>query len=90
VMQVSSRLNMSKHTLARRLKAAATSYGQLLERVRRDKALSLLLKGHVPVDAIAVQLGFKETGSFSRAFKRWCHCSPTQYRERGGSAATNG
>lgn len=81
VVQLAAHFNISKHTLARRLKAASTSYGQLLERVRRDKALHLLLNSQVSVDEIAEQLGFQELGSFSRAFKGWCGCSPSQCRQ---------
>jgi len=81
VVNIAASLNTSKHTLARRLKASASSYGQILERVRRDKALHLLLNSHASVDDIAGQLGFKELGSFSRAFKAWTDYSPSQYRD---------
>lgn len=80
VNTVASKLNMSKHTLARRLKLMGTSYGQLLERVRRDRAIVLLADEQLSMEEIAAELAYKEVGSFSRAFKLWYGQSPSRYR----------
>jgi AraC-like DNA-binding protein len=72
---------MSKHTLVRRLAEKKTSYTQILERVRRDIALYSLLDTPDSVEHIAERLGFKEVGSFSRAFKLWMGVTPSEYRQ---------
>jgi AraC-like DNA-binding protein len=37
------------------------------------------------VERVAEALGFAETASFSRAFKRWKGMSPLQFRHRGAT-----
>jgi len=86
VVMIAKELGVSKHTLARRLKTIGSSYSEILIRVRKDKALYLLLNSSEPVESIAETLGFKELGSFSRAFKSWTNLSPSQYREQAGDA----
>jgi len=81
VVTVASLLNVSRHTLARRLKKLGSSYGEVLERVRRDKAMHLLLTTAMSVDDVASLLGYAEIGSFSRAFKQWTGSAPAHYRE---------
>lgn len=80
VVSIAGLLNMSKHTLSRRLKDKGTSYTEILTRVRKDKALYLLLNSTHPLERISEQLGFAEFGSFSRAFKDWTGVNPSQYR----------
>ena len=87
VVRIAEAMNISKHTLARRLKACDSSYSRVLERVRRDKAFYLLLNSSSSVEEIAELLGFQELGSFSRAFKSWTDLSPSQYRERSRSSS---
>jgi len=86
VVMIAKEMGVSKHTLARRLKTMGSSYSEILVRVRKDKALYLLLNSSESVDSIAETLGFKELGSFSRAFKSWTNLSPSQYREQGSDA----
>jgi AraC-like DNA-binding protein len=81
VVTVAASLNVSRHTLARRLKKLGSSYGEVLERVRRDKAVHLLLTTTMSVDDVASLLGYAEIGSFSRAFKQWTGSAPVHYRE---------
>jgi len=86
VVMIANELGVSKHTLARRLKTTGSSYSEILVRVRKDKALYLLLNSTESIESIAEHLGFKELGSFSRAFKIWTNLSPSQYRDQGGDA----
>ncbi len=77
---VADRLHMSRQTLARHLQSANTSYADILERARKDKALALLGKSNMPMAQIADSLGYSDTRSFNRAFKRWTGKSPGSYR----------
>jgi AraC-like DNA-binding protein len=76
-------LNMacSSKTLQRHLRAAGTSFHELLGEVRYQRAQELLLQ-QVPIARIAEQLGFSEAAAFRRAFQRWSGCTPSQYRSQ--------
>jgi AraC family transcriptional regulator len=47
---------------------------------RMDRAKSLLQKPVLSVTEIATQTGFRETSSFTRAFRRFTGLTPTEYR----------
>ncbi|MEH6591925.1 MAG: AraC family transcriptional regulator [Halioglobus sp.] len=71
--------NLSGRTLHRRLQREGCSFRGLLEQVRRERAISLLLEGQSQVGEIALQLGMTEP-AFSRAFKLWTGMTPLAYR----------
>ena len=79
---VARRLGMSERTLSRRLAERGTSFGAVVDGARRRIAERLLQHGQHRVGEVAFLLGFSETSSFSRAFKRWTGLSPVEYRER--------
>ncbi len=79
--QVASELFITKRTLARRLAREGTSYRQL-----RDMHLALLAQSYLhdtslSVEVIAHLLGYHDSASFRKAFKRWRGMTPQQYRE---------
>jgi AraC-like DNA-binding protein len=78
--EVASQLGISERTLHRRLDSNTTSFRKLLDQIRSERATELLEKSTLPIERIAEMLGFSETSSFTRAFKRWKGCSPQQYR----------
>jgi AraC family transcriptional regulator len=47
---------------------------------RMDRAKSLLQKPALSVTEIGIQIGFRETSSFTRAFRRYTGLTPTEYR----------
>ena len=55
------------------------SFRMLLEQVRRERAVGMLLDGHSRVRDIAQALDMTEP-AFSRAFKQWTGLSPLAYR----------
>lgn len=73
-------LGMSPRTLHRRLQEHGTSYQTLLDAVRCDLAHSYLGERHLAIDEVAFLLGFAETSTFYRAFKRWTGVTPGEYR----------
>jgi AraC-like DNA-binding protein len=70
-----SRLHVSRRTLQRELRALGTSHKELLESIRRERALSLL-RGTTSVAEVASRLGYAEPSAFFRAFRRWTGGTP--------------
>jgi AraC-like DNA-binding protein len=77
---VANKLNMSRHTLYRKLKKEGVSFQSLAEDVRQAEAKRHLEENSVSISEVAYLLGFSELSAFSRAFKRWTGESPAQYR----------
>lgn len=73
-------LHMTKRTLIRKLKEEGTSYQQIKDLVRRDRAISLLIRHSMPLSEIAEAVGFSDPTVFARAFKNWTGKSPRDYR----------
>ncbi len=80
--KLAGQLNLSLRSLQRRLANEGTCYDELLTATRRELALSHLADRHHTVGEIAYLLGFSDTSSFTRAFKRWTGQSPGQYMNR--------
>lgn len=79
---IAGKLNISSRSLQNKLDALNTSYQDVLDQTRKDLALKYIENDHTSVSEITYLLGFSDTSNFTRAFKRWLGCSPTQYRER--------
>lgn len=82
---------MSPATLRRRLAEQQQSYQRLKDGVRRDLAVAALAEPLMTLGDIAERLGFADTGSFLKAFRKWTGSSPGEYRRllqhRGGQTA---
>ena len=76
------RLGLSVPTLSRRLAAESTSWRKLLHEHRMVAAARLLRTSRRNVSAIALDVGFAESASFTRAFARHFGVSPARYRKR--------
>ena len=50
--------------------------------VRRDIATHMLKKSRLPLEEVALSLGFSELSTFHRAFRRWTGLAPGEFRER--------
>jgi len=68
-------LGMSPRTLERRLTEHGESYQDLVESVRRERALQLLEEGRT-IEETAALTGYTERSSFHRAFIRWFGRTP--------------
>lgn len=73
-------LGMSARTLQRQLAAEGTSFSAVVEEARIALARTYVGEGRLSVTEIAFVLGFADTSTFSRAFKRWTGTSPRRYR----------
>ncbi|MEL6950006.1 MAG: helix-turn-helix domain-containing protein [Pseudomonadota bacterium] len=78
---VSTRLNMSKSTLFRRLRDESTSFQDLLETTRTELAERYLKSSDLSNQQIAHLLGYRDTTAFQRAFRRWTGMTPRQLRK---------
>lgn len=77
--QIADQLNMTPQTLHRRLTKEGTSYQRIKDNIRRDIAVTRLVKDRMPVKQVAEIVGFSEARSFTRAFKHWTGLSPREY-----------
>ena len=77
-------LGMSARNLQRHLAQEGTSFKQLLVEARVSLACSYIDAGRLSVTEIAFILGFADTSTFSRAFKRWIGMSPRRWAGRNG------
>lgn len=73
-------MNCSSRTLRRHLGEMGSSYQQLLDELRFERAKHLLGEGQMPIYRIAEVLGFSETASFRHAFMRWSGVAPSHFR----------
>ncbi len=76
---VANRFCFSSRTLQRRLSKRGTTFQKLLDQVRFELAQKYLKESEISMTEVAFLLGFSDTSSFSRAFKRWTGKSPRQY-----------
>jgi len=79
--QIASKQYMTARTLQRRLKVEGVAFKNLLDTCRKDLAVEYLCHGEMSMDKISMDLGFSETSSFVRAFRRWFDQTPGEYRE---------
>ncbi|MDX1692655.1 MAG: AraC family transcriptional regulator ligand-binding domain-containing protein [Ketobacteraceae bacterium] len=77
-------LGLTPSSLRRKLMSANTSYQQLVDEIRQERAERLLRNRRMSVEYIAMQLGFADASNFRRAFKRWTGETPSDYRRHYG------
>jgi len=82
--ELAQAVHVSPATLRRRLDEEETSVHLLKETVRRELSLQFLRDRQIPLNDIAVRLGFSGSRSFGRAFHDWNGTSPSDYRRQTG------
>ncbi|MDF2963594.1 MAG: AraC family transcriptional regulator [Paenibacillus sp.] len=87
------------HSIAKSLKMSTSQVNRIFRQIygkapRRymseillNEAKRLLTQTDLPIDHIAMMLGYKTCAHFSRQFKRWTHIPPSEYRKTPNSAA---
>ena len=85
---VAAKLGMHPKTLSRRLKSESTSHQQLLDQLRYRLAERYLRQADLSISEVAFLLGYSDTSSFNKAFKRWTGTPPQAFRQKalGGGA----
>lgn len=83
VGRMADQVNMSERNFRRAFaKQFQTTPARFVERLRLERACSLLTSTRSPVDRIAEKVGFETGDTFRRAFRRRYGTSPREYRER--------
>lgn len=77
---VAQQLAMAPRSLRRRLEEEGTSFRDLVDAERRQLATRLLEGTQMKLDEMALQLGYSDTASFARAFRRWFGQAPGEHR----------
>jgi len=85
VAQMLALSQLAERTFKRRF-ALATGMAPLeyVHHVRLEEAKAMLESGALPVEAIAMDVGYSDASFFSRLFRRKVGLSPAQYRQRFG------
>lgn len=78
---IAKRVFVSSRTLQRRLADEDTSFRTLLLEIRRELAEKYISDKNMPLAEISYMLGFADTSSFSRAFKKWTGEPPNTFRQ---------
>lgn len=84
VEEVAQALHVTERTLQRQLAAAGTSYKDIVDGLRRARALEMLGQPRHSLQAISDALGYTDVSNFTRAFRRWTGETPAGYRRRRG------
>ena len=80
--RASEMLAKSRQTLYRQLKQEGTDFQTIYNDTRKVIAFDLLKEKRNTISAVSLQLGFKDTSSFYKAFRRWTGMSPKQFLEQ--------
>jgi AraC-like DNA-binding protein len=78
---VAAELCVSERTLQRRLSAEGQTFRRVLDEMRRDVAQRSLAAGKRNVIELAYLLGFEDSNSFYRSFRRWTGTKQESYRK---------
>ena len=85
--RIAQALHLSLRSLQRHLADEGCRFDALLSECRENLALLHLRDPHCSLAEISHLLGFADTSSFNRAFKRLTGMSPTAYRRTLGMPA---
>jgi AraC-like DNA-binding protein len=79
---IAEQLGLTPRTLQRKLSQERISYQELLSEVRLEMAADYLRDTSLPIEEIALRLGYSEVRSFYRSFKSATGKTPGDYRSR--------
>lgn len=80
IEDVADAMAMAPRSLRRRLEEEGSSFRHVLDAERRQLATRLLESTEMKIEELALQLGYGDTASFTRAFRRWFDQAPGEYR----------
>ncbi len=68
---IAAQLGLQERTLRRRLAGENSSYGAIVDDVRRKLAIEYLQTTRMSVDDVAWKVGFSDSTNLRRAVRRW-------------------
>jgi AraC-like DNA-binding protein len=77
---VAAKLEISRRSFQRLLETHGSSFNKIVADVIFSRAKMLLTTDTTSITEIALQLGYRDTAHFTRAFKRWAGLSPRDFR----------
>jgi AraC-like DNA-binding protein len=77
---VSALLHLSERSLRRKLDGEGQSFRDLLAQRRFEYAQQLLRDTELAIGDIATVLQYQDANAFSRAFRAWADCPPSDWR----------
>lgn len=80
--EVSKHLDIHPRTLQRMLKKEQTSFRDLLEVDKFNRAKRLMIHSTIPLTIVSAELGFTNSANFTRAFKRWSGMTPRAFKQQ--------
>ena len=78
---VAEEFGISGRTLQRNLSAENTSFNQMVKDIQKIMTFNYLEAKELLIDEIAYLVGYTETSSFYRAFKKWTGKTVSQYQK---------
>ena len=78
---VAEEFGISGRTLQRNLSAENTSFNQMVKDIQKMMTFNYLEAKELSIDEIAYLVGYSETSSFYRAFKKWTGKTVSQYQK---------
>ena len=77
---IARRMNISARTIDRNLKKEQLQFRDLSQQVRFERAREQLAQPGITVSRVAQELGFSDAANFSRAFRRHCGLTPSEFQ----------
>ena len=81
-VRIAKLIGMSERTLHRRLSEAGTTFGELVDDVRRSLTIEHLGDPERSLPEIAALVGYSDPRALARAFKRWTGSTPNDWRRK--------
>jgi AraC-like DNA-binding protein len=88
--RIAQRLGAAPRTLQRWLKGEGTSFGAVVDQLRRELGERYLRDRRLSIQETAFLLGFSDVSAFHRAFVRWTGQTPRSFQERAASPGAPG
>jgi len=82
ISDIAKMFSLTERTLRRKLKDCHTGYSEIVDQVRKERAIECLVEHRYPVKKTADLLGYSSPVSFLAAFKRWTSMTPRSYLQQ--------
>ncbi|MEM9257675.1 MAG: helix-turn-helix domain-containing protein [Pseudomonadota bacterium] len=78
--EAADRLSSSPRTIKRKLARLGVSFSEILQEVRFNLAIDLLQSTNLPIEEVALRVGYSHASSFINAFKKRMDTTPADWR----------